>query len=220
MRRLVGLSAAVRKVPVPGLARHGAIGRRENNQDPREASGIDRLIKRMPCYHFHYSGPANTISGQSMFTGAALIRSRGPPGAAGRAAAGHAGPERSGGTADLKGAAGRAVSALPLARGHLEQFLGVRGADFDADAFEHVAAWDAEREWIEMRLRSTAEQTVRLPTIGLTVRFAAGEEMRTEVSAKFRRERVEDELAAAGFGMRRSRTDADSRFGLSLSVPI
>ena len=61
------------------------------------------------------------------------------------------------------------------------------GADFDPDEFEHVAVWDAEAEWIEMRLRSLTDQTVHLPAIGLTVRFAAGEEMRTEVSAKFRR---------------------------------
>ena len=33
-------------------------------------------------------------------------------------------------------------------------------ADFDVDAFEHVAVWDAEREWIEMRLRSLRDQTV------------------------------------------------------------
>ena len=55
------------------------------------------------------------------------------------------------------------------------------GADFDPDMFEHVARWDAGQEWIEMRLRSLAAQTVRLPAIGLTVDFADGEEMRTEV---------------------------------------
>ena len=49
--------------------------------------------------------------------------------------------------------------------------------------------------------------------------FAAGEEMRTEVSAKFRRAGVEAELAAAGFTMRSWWTDAQGRFGLSLSVP-
>ena len=73
------------------------------------------------------------------------------------------------------------------------------GADFDLDAFEHVAVWDAEAEWIEMRLRSAADTDVRLPGIGLTVHFGAGEEMRTEISAKFRRDGVERELAAAGF---------------------
>ena len=93
------------------------------------------------------------------------------------------------------------------------------GADFDLDAFEHVAAWNADAEWIEMRLRSAMAQTVRLPGIGLTVEFADGEEMRTEVSAKFRREGVAAELAAAGFAMRSWWTDSADQFGLSLSVP-
>ena len=93
------------------------------------------------------------------------------------------------------------------------------GADFDPDEFEHVAVWDAAAEWIEMRLRSLADQAVHLPAIGLTVAFAAGEEMRTEVSAKFRRAGVEAELAAAGLAMRSWWTDSAAQFGLSLSVP-
>src|SRR5215469_13415834 len=94
------------------------------------------------------------------------------------------------------------------------------GADFDPDEFEHVAVWDAEAEWIEMRLRSLTDQTVHVPAIGLTVRFAAGEEMRTEVSAKFRRPGVEAELAAAGLALRSWWTDSAAQFGLSLSVPV
>ena len=93
------------------------------------------------------------------------------------------------------------------------------GANFDLDAFEHVAVWNASAEWIEMRLRSLAAQTVRLPAIGLTVDFGDGEEMRTEVSAKFRRAGVSAELAAAGFTMQSWWTDAEAQFGLSLSVP-
>ncbi len=93
------------------------------------------------------------------------------------------------------------------------------GADFDLDAFEHVAVWDAGAEWIEMRLRSAMAQTVRMRAIGLTADFADGEEMRTEVSAKFRRAGVAAELAAAGFAMRSWWTDAAVQFGLSLSVP-
>jgi L-histidine N-alpha-methyltransferase len=93
------------------------------------------------------------------------------------------------------------------------------GADFDLDAFEHVAAWDAEQAWIEMRLRAATAQTVHVPGIALTAEFAAGEEMRTEVSAKFRREGVTAELAAAGFTLRDWWTDQKSRFGLSLSTP-
>ena len=93
------------------------------------------------------------------------------------------------------------------------------GADFDSDAFDHVALWDPAAEWIEMRLRSAEDQQVRLPAIGLTVHFGEGEEMRTEVSAKFRREGVQAELAAAGLEMRSWWTDEAARFGLSLSVP-
>src|SRR5580692_9604137 len=94
------------------------------------------------------------------------------------------------------------------------------GADFDLDGFEHVAVWDPANEWIEMRLRATAEQRARVRDLDLDVHFAAGEEMRTEVSAKFRRAGVEAEVAAAGLAMRAWWTDTGERFGLSLSVPV
>jgi L-histidine Nalpha-methyltransferase len=90
------------------------------------------------------------------------------------------------------------------------------GADFDLDAFEHVAGWDAEAEWIEMRLRSVADQTVQVPALDLRVDFAAGEEMRTEVSAKFRRDGVTAELAAAGLELVSWWTDPAAQFALSL----
>jgi L-histidine N-alpha-methyltransferase len=93
------------------------------------------------------------------------------------------------------------------------------GANFDLDAFEHVAVWDPDAEWMEMRLRSVMAQTVHVPDIGLTVEFTEGEEMRTEVSAKFRRSGVAAELAAAGFAMRFWWTDPAGQFGLSLSDP-
>ncbi|WEO93921.1 L-histidine N(alpha)-methyltransferase [Streptomyces sp. FXJ1.172] len=92
------------------------------------------------------------------------------------------------------------------------------GADFDPDAFDHVALWDAEREWIEMRLRSRVAQTVKVPALGLAVDFAAGEELRTEVSAKFRRDGVSTELADAGLELTHWWTDSEDRFALSLSV--
>jgi len=93
------------------------------------------------------------------------------------------------------------------------------GADFDLDAFEHVAVWDPAAEWIEMRLRALDSQTVHVPGIGIAVDFDAGEEMRTEVSAKFRRSGVTAELAAAGLEMRSWWTDPAGQFGLSLSTP-
>ncbi|MCK8433129.1 L-histidine N(alpha)-methyltransferase [Streptomyces sp. D2-8] len=92
------------------------------------------------------------------------------------------------------------------------------GADFEPDEFDHVARWDAEHEWIEMRLRSRTARTVKVPALDLAVDFAAGEEMRTEVSAKFRQEGVRAELFAAGLELTHWWTDVPGRFALSLSV--
>ncbi|WP_217168537.1 L-histidine N(alpha)-methyltransferase [Streptomyces sp. AC512_CC834] len=91
-------------------------------------------------------------------------------------------------------------------------------ADFEPAAFEHVARWNAEREWIEMRLRSRTAQTVKVQALDLAVDFADGEELRTEVSAKFRREGVRAELGAAGLDLTHWWTDGEARFALSLSV--
>jgi L-histidine N-alpha-methyltransferase len=90
-------------------------------------------------------------------------------------------------------------------------------ANFDVDAFDHVALFDTENEWIEMRLRSRRAQTVRVGALDLDVAFADGEEMRTEVSAKFRRERVERELNDAGLELVAWWTDPAGDFALSLS---
>ncbi|WP_329222920.1 L-histidine N(alpha)-methyltransferase [Streptomyces sp. NBC_01485] len=92
------------------------------------------------------------------------------------------------------------------------------GADFDPAGFDHVALWDAENEWIEMRLRSRTAQTVKVPALDLAVDFAAGEELRTEVSAKFREAGVRAELSAAGLESTHWWTDAEGRFALSLST--
>jgi len=91
-------------------------------------------------------------------------------------------------------------------------------ADFDLDAFDHVARWDAEHEWIEMRLRSRRAQNVYVAGLDLDVHFADGEEMRTEISAKFQREGVTAELEVAGFALSDWWTDSDRRFALSLST--
>ena len=90
------------------------------------------------------------------------------------------------------------------------------GADFARADFEHRALWDDEHEWIEMRLRARRAHTVTVPDLDLQVRFAAGEEMRTEISAKFRRDRLESELAAAGFSPAGWWSDPAEWFSLSL----
>jgi L-histidine N-alpha-methyltransferase len=92
--------------------------------------------------------------------------------------------------------------------------------DFDPEAFVHVARWDPDEEWIEMRLRAERAQAVHLKRLDLRVEFAAGEELRTEVSAKFRREGVAAELAAAGFAARQWWTDRAGRFGVSVAQAV
>jgi L-histidine N-alpha-methyltransferase len=90
-------------------------------------------------------------------------------------------------------------------------------ADFDVDAFEHVAFYDHEREWIEMRLRAQRRMEVRVAALDLDLAFAAREEMRTEISAKFTPERLQGDLAAAGLRPVEVMTDPDGLFALSLS---
>ena len=91
------------------------------------------------------------------------------------------------------------------------------GADFAPDQFAHVARWDPEAESIEMRLCASAAQTVKLPAIDLVAEFEAGEELRTEISAKFRREGVASELAAAGLELTGWWTDPAAQFAVSLA---
>jgi L-histidine N-alpha-methyltransferase len=92
-------------------------------------------------------------------------------------------------------------------------------ADFDVDAFEHVAFFDREREWIEMRLRAQRRMDVEVRKLGLKVAFAPREELRTEISAKFTVDRLRGDLAAAGLELRQVLTDPDDLFALSLSSP-
>lgn len=89
--------------------------------------------------------------------------------------------------------------------------------DFNIANYEHVANWDAENEWIEMRLRATAAATVNLADLNLEIELAAGEEIRTEISSKFRRDGIERELDAAGFCPDSWWTDPEGRFALCLA---
>ena len=129
---------------------------------------------------------------------------------------------------DLVKDAGRLVRAYDDAAGVTAAFnrnvLAVVNreldADFDLDAFEHVARWNATAEWIEMWLRSTAPQRVTVAALDLVVEFADGEEMLTEVSAKFRPEGVRAELAAVGLELVGWWTDPAGDFALSLSRKV
>ncbi|MGC2375226.1 MAG: L-histidine N(alpha)-methyltransferase [Solirubrobacteraceae bacterium] len=92
-------------------------------------------------------------------------------------------------------------------------------ADFDPEDFDHVALFNREHEWIEMRLRARREHTTTVQDLGLSVHFEQGEEMRTEISAKFTRGRVEDDLSSAGLEVVSWLTDPDELFALTLSRP-
>jgi len=91
------------------------------------------------------------------------------------------------------------------------------GADFPVERFEHVAFYDPERRWIEMRLRAKRACVVTIPAIDLEVSFYRGEEIRTEISTKFTRPRLESDYAAIGLELTDWLTDSGDRFALSLA---
>jgi L-histidine N-alpha-methyltransferase len=92
-------------------------------------------------------------------------------------------------------------------------------ADFDPGAFDHRAVWNEEEERMEMRLRARVTHSVKIPTLDLTLDFLRGEDLRTEISCKFRREGLEPELAQAGFTLEHWWTDQQERFAVLLAVP-
>jgi L-histidine N-alpha-methyltransferase len=93
-------------------------------------------------------------------------------------------------------------------------------ADFELTAFDHVAFFDREHEWIEMRLRARSRQTVRIGALELTVHFAAREEVRTEISAKFTPERLDRDLRAGGLARVAFYTDPSRLFAVTVSRPL
>lgn len=90
-------------------------------------------------------------------------------------------------------------------------------ANFELDQFEHVAVWDAKNSWVEMRLRSLRQQQVFIGELERDIMFEEGEEMRTEISTKFRPEQVIDELNEAGLEVLKCWTDSERDFQLTLA---
>jgi len=88
------------------------------------------------------------------------------------------------------------------------------------EQFDHIAFFDRRNEWIEMRLRARRPCSVLIAGLGMRVEFAAGEELRTEISAKFTRSRLEADFEAAGLALDRWFTDRDQHFALSLARRI
>jgi L-histidine N-alpha-methyltransferase len=90
------------------------------------------------------------------------------------------------------------------------------GADLDPTAFEHVAFYDAERQWIEMRLRARRAVVARVPAAGVEIALAAGEEIRTELSCKYTRDSLSSRLAGAGLLLDGWTTDPEGLFASAL----
>jgi L-histidine N-alpha-methyltransferase len=90
-------------------------------------------------------------------------------------------------------------------------------ADFELDSFEHVARWDPENLWVDIRLRSLTNQVVNVSALDMVVPYSAGEEMRTEISTKFLRHGLEGIYAEAGLELTDWWTDPDDLYALSLA---
>ncbi len=91
------------------------------------------------------------------------------------------------------------------------------GADFDLDAFAYVPFWDSHLERMDLRLRSEMPQRVTIPGADLTLDLASGEEIRVEISTKFRPGGIRAELGAAGFEVIEVFTDPAGDFALTLA---
>lgn len=85
-------------------------------------------------------------------------------------------------------------------------------SDFDTEAFEHVAFYDTEAAWIEMRLRAIRDMRVSIPGAGIEMQFRRGDEVRTELSCKYTRSSLEAMLVGTGLGLESWYTDPEELF--------
>ena len=127
---------------------------------------------------------------------------------------------------DLVKSADRLIAAYHDRGGVTEEFVrnSLRvlnrelGADFDLDAFSYIPFWDAHMERMDLRLRSETPQLVKIPGAGLVLDLAVGEEIRVEISTKFRVSKIAAELEQAGFAVTRVWTDDPADFALTLAT--
>ena len=200
-------AAAAIEVDYPGVDVHAVVGDFEHHLDRLPVGGT-RLVAFLGSTignldpkgraHFYRSIAAGLAPGDVLLLGTDLVKD----------------------TARLEAAYDDAAGVTAAFNRNVLAVLNRElAADFAPERFAHVARWNEAEEWIEMRLRSQVTQTVRVEELDLEVEFADGEEMRTEISAKFRRERVEAELAAAGLALTTWWTDPAGDFALSLSTP-
>jgi len=93
------------------------------------------------------------------------------------------------------------------------------GANFEPGRFEHVARWNESDQRIEMWLRSTGDQQIRVADLDLDLTFESGEEMLTEISTKFSPEALEAELSECGFIVETMWCSTGDEFLLTMARP-
>jgi L-histidine Nalpha-methyltransferase len=121
----------------------------------------------------------------------------------------------------LEAAYNDAAGVTALFNRNILQVMNDRlGANFDPEAFDHVAFYDERNAWIEMRLRARRAQRVRIPGADLDLSFAPGDEIRTEISCKYSRDSLEAMLPTTGLRLGEWHTDEENRFALALLVPV
>lgn len=200
------LSAQQLMVDYPGIQLHGVVGdfRRHLDRLPRGGrrmlailGGTIGNLKPGPRAEMLDTLSSTMIPGDSLLVGTDLVKDR----------------DRLVRAYDDSAGVTAAFNLNALTRLNREL-----GADFDVDRFAHVARFDEDHEWIEMRLRSIGRQVVYVADLDLVVEFDNGETMRTEVSSKFRPERWVGELEGAGLELAGLWTDPDGDFALSLAI--
>jgi L-histidine N-alpha-methyltransferase len=86
------------------------------------------------------------------------------------------------------------------------------GANFDLNFFEHVAFWSKRKSRIEMHLKSTRSQEVRIKDLNRSFHFANGERIHTENSYKFNANSIARLLRRSGFKLEMTWTDTQGWF--------
>ncbi len=127
---------------------------------------------------------------------------------------------------DLVKSADRLIAAYDDSAGVTEAFIRncltvvnrELGADFDQAGFSYIPFWDGHMERMDLRLRSEVPQRVSVPGADLVLDLAVGEELRVEISTKFRVSQIAAELEAAGLAVARVWTDEPGDFALTLAV--
>jgi L-histidine Nalpha-methyltransferase len=101
-------------------------------------------------------------------------------------------------------------------RNALTALNGELDATFDQRRFVYEARWDPEHEWMDIGFRARQAHAVSIQRLEIDVAFEECEQLRVEISAKFRREQFELAAAQAGLRVESWWTDRAGDFAVAL----